>query len=320
MKKFLSIIAILVLIITQTACSERGAAGGATYSYAEDWLLNTFCYIKSFEPGQEDILKEAFKLAREYESKLSRTVADSQIVTGEYDAETEALLKTALDFEELSGGAFCVHLGAVSALWDFGGTSGGPFVPGADEIKEALSAQSLDLGAIAKGYIADRVADFLRSRSVNTAVISLGGNVVCLGRKASGDDWAIGIEKPFSGGGRLEERESAGVLSVGPDSSVVTSGIYERCFTADDGSFYHHILDPESGFPCESDIVSASIAGESSCVCDALATAAVVLGSDGAAELIESYNERCGADYGYVFIKADGGSIVSPGLFYEPEI
>lgn len=318
MKKILSIIFVSVLIITQSACMGRGKAGASESSYAEDWLLNTFCYIKVFEPDREELIKEAFALARGYENKLSRTVPQSQVVTSNYDEESKALVDKALELEELSGGAFCIHLGAVSELWDFSGTSGGPFVPSEAEIKAALEKRSIDLGAIAKGFIADRTAEFLRENGVGSALISLGGNIVCIGEKPGGSDWSIGIERPFASGGRLEERETAGTVKAAPGTSVVTSGIYERCFTAEDGTFYHHILDPESGYPCETDVVSATVIGESSCICDALATIAVVLGSEAAQDFIDGYNsaENCG--YSYVLLTEDGRSIASAGAGFVP--
>ncbi len=286
--------------------NSKGAASSNEYSFGEDWLLNTYCYIKTYEAGDEDIIKAAFSLARQYENKLSRTIESSEICTGNYSEDTKTLVDRALSFEEESGGKFCVHLGSVSALWDF---SGDPRVPELYEIEEALALQTLDLGAIAKGYIADRVAEYLKSEGVKTAIISLGGNVFCLGEKQNGSKWQVGVEKPFSdNGGALETREQVGSIMLGADSSVVTSGIYERCFTDENGNFYHHILDSKTGYPCESDIVSATIVGESSCDCDALATIAVILGSEKAPAFIE------GKGYEYLLILENGQLIVSSGL------
>lgn len=325
MKKTLSIILILCLvIITQTGCGvTEGLAGlfdsaGATSagastsqssqsasddtSFGEDWLLNTYCYIKTFKSGQEQIIDDAFALARSYENKLSRTIASSEISTGNYSDDTKDLLDRALKFEEESHGLFCIHLGSVSELWDF---SGEPRVPEQSEIDEALAKQTVDLGAIAKGYIADKTVEFLKEQGVDSAIISLGGNIVCIGNKPSGTDWQVGIEKPFTDKtGTLESRESIGTVSLGADTSVVTSGIYERCFTDEQGNFYHHILDSKTGYPCSSDIVSATIIGPSSCDCDALATIAVLMGSTAAPDFITSH----GCEYVLIL---DSGEILT---------
>jgi len=311
MKKLISIILICLVIISQTGCGMNSAAPAASSdtSYGEDWLLNTFCYIKTLEPNQEDNIAAAFKLARDYENKLSRTIESSEIATGKYSEETQSLVDKALEYEEKSGGSFCIHLGAVSALWDF---SGEPRVPSAEEIKIGLEKQTVDLGAIAKGYITDKVAEYLKEQGVKSAIISLGGNIYCLGQKENKDPWQVGVEKPFSDNGKaLETREQVGTIKVGSDMSVVTSGTYERCFTGEDGNFYHHILDPKTGYPVDTDIVSASIIGPSSCDCDALATAALALGSKDAPAFIESFG------YEYVLILNDGSLIVSPGANFN---
>ncbi len=306
-KNFIKRIIILVLIISQVfvfaACGEQAKQ---EFSYGEDWLLNTFCYIKIFEPGKDKLIADAFALAREYEGKLSRTISTSQISTGVYDDETQSLVDLALDFEAKTDGAFCIHLGSVSELWDFSGSNGGPFVPESFEIAEALAKQSMDLGAIAKGYIADRVSEFLQDGGVNSAIISLGGNIICIGLKPDGSNFVVGIEKPFSDGEKLEDRESIGTVSCEPNYSVVTSGIYERCFTDAAGKFYHHILDSRTGQPAEVELSSASVIGPSSCICDALATISILLGPSKALDFFKGY-----PDYKAVFITTQGDIIDS---------
>ena len=297
---------IFLLIISQVVFLSACGIEQEKVSYGEDWLLNTFCYIKAFDSGKEEVIKDAFALAREYENKLSRTIPSSQISTGNYDDETMALIDQALKFENETEGQFCIHLGAVSALWDFSGSNGGPFVPSEEEIASALAEQKVDLGAIAKGYIADRVAEYLSDNGVSSAIVSLGGNIVCVGEKLDGTSWQVGIEKPFSKGEKLEERESLGLVSVKPNYSVVTSGVYERCFKDEDGRFYHHILDSASGYPAETDLVAATIIGPSSCVCDALATIAVLKWKAGAPEFLAKYPE-----YSYVLVGGDG-EIIDP--------
>ncbi len=297
-KKALAFLIIISQVFALAGCGEEPA----TTSYGEDWLLNTYCYINIYEPGKEAVISEAFALARDYENKLSRTIPTSQVSTGEYDEETQALVNQALAFEDATDGDFNIHLGAVSSLWDFSGTNGGPFVPSDEEIQDALAKRVVDLGAIAKGYIADCVSEYLQNHGVTSAIISLGGNIICIGTKADGSNFKVGIEKPFSEAGvKLEQRESIGTVICDANYSVVTSGIYERCFTDDDGTFYHHILDKDTGYPAETALASATVVGPSSCICDALATIAIIKGEQNALEFMKDYPE-----YTAVFIATDG--------------
>ncbi|MBR5926777.1 MAG: FAD:protein FMN transferase, partial [Firmicutes bacterium] len=311
-----------------------------------------------FQGNREDLIKDAFAYARSLESELSRTMEGSAVsrfndagaTTGLsiFDASAQNMvqvLSSALDFADMTGGLFDPTIGAVTPLWDF--ASENPELPDSEKIAEALShvgyekiisdadgkinkaedEVKLDFGAIAKGYIADRVAEYLKTEDINGAIISLGGNIVLIGQKPDGKNWAVGIEKPFSGEGeKLEERESVGTVKwsgteMNADSkedtfSVVTSGTYERCFKKD-GVWYHHVLDPATGYPVDTDLVSVTITGNSSCYCDALSTCCLLMGSKDAAAFMESFNKEHTGEpngigtYEYVFIKKDGSIIAS---------
>ncbi|WP_337037424.1 FAD:protein FMN transferase [Pantoea agglomerans] len=121
----------------------------------------------------------------------------------------------------------------------------------------ALPGMEIDLGAIAKGYIADVVQAFLRQQQVSSALINLGGNVQTVGAPPEEAGWAIGLKKPFG-----EADELIGVIGVN-NRSVVTSGIYERYFELD-GVCYHHILDPRSGYPLDNDLLSVTVISDRS--------------------------------------------------------
>ncbi|MEN4637794.1 FAD:protein FMN transferase [Pantoea agglomerans] len=121
----------------------------------------------------------------------------------------------------------------------------------------ARPGMEIDLGAIAKGYIADVVQAFLRQQQVSSALINLGGNVQTVGAPPEEAGWAIGLKKPFG-----EADELIGVISVN-NRSVVTSGIYERYFELD-GVCYHHILDPRSGYPLDNDLLSVTVISDRS--------------------------------------------------------
>ena len=336
-----------MLIISQTACTGQSGGKQAQTSFSEDWLLNTYCYIQTFEGGQEDLIRKAFSLAREYENLLSRTVASSDI--GRFNAsqggcavqeDTAKLLEDCREAWELSDHMLDATMGAVTSLWDFSAED--PKVPDAAAIAERLQYVGawdrlyvspregdpdglweahkgdegimLDLGAVAKGYIADKTAEYLRSEGVAQAIVNFGGNVVFVGSKyQEGGYWSCGIEDPAAGGSEelIQERDIVGTVHVSckPDSSmsVVTSGTYERCFVSD-GVTYHHVLDPRTGYPMETDLLSATVIGPSSELCDILSTTCLLLGSERGMALIDSQE-----GYEAVFILQDGSIIKTDG-------
>ena len=337
-----------LLLVVQAGCTRQNPSGADAQktSFVEDWLLNTYCYIQIPEQGKEDLIREAFALARDYENKLSRTIESSDI--GRFnasaqgclvDADTARLLLDCKNAYDLSEGMLDVSLGAVTSLWDFSALE--PEVPEAEAIAQGLlhvghwdkvffktpQAGSggrweilkedpgimLDLGAVAKGFVADRAADFLQSEGIERAVINFGGNVVFLGTKENGGMWVCGIEDPAAGKSeeRIQDRALAGSVQVSPKDgeaiSVVTSGTYERCFEQD-GVLYHHVLDPRSGYPVETDLLSATVFGASSQMCDALSTSCLLLGSEKGLSLIESQ-----PGYEAIFLLRDDSVVQSSG-------
>ena len=143
---------------------------------------------------------------------------------------------------------------------------------------------AIDLGFIAKGYIADRIRDYLVSKNVTSAIINLGGNILCIGSRPDKNPFRVAVQYPFGQTGDMIT-----TLSI-RDQSVVTSGVYER-FVEADGVRYHHILDPRTGYPAENNLLSVTIITDSSTDADALSTACFLLGlSDGMA-LIESLSD-----------------------------
>ena len=165
----------------------------------------------------------------------------------------------------------------------------------------------LDLGGIAKGFAADRIKDRLLEAGVTSAIINLGGNVLLVGSKPDGSDFRVGIRDPESAAdaGGTEHITRTVTLS---DRSVVTSGTYERYFE-EDGVRYHHILDPATGYPADSGLVSVTIISADSATGDALATACLVLGQQKGQALIERLP---GTEA--LFIAADGTETRTAGF------
>lgn len=299
--------------------------------------LNTVVKIDLYDTKDESLLNKALELCDDYEKLFSRTLETSEIYrlnheTLEKDGqaykispETTELVSKGLEYGQLSHGAFDITIGPVSSLWDF--TSEIKKVPTKEELSASLPLVSyqdvqvsknriafsqkgmmLDLGAIAKGYIADKLKGFLLENGVRSATINLGGNVLCIGEKPDGSPFRIGIQKPFA-----DRSETIAVMNIS-DKSVVSSGIYERYFEQD-GVFYHHILNPDTGMPYDNHLVSVTIISDRSVDGDGLSTSCFALGLEKGMELINSL-----PDVQAVFITDDYQMHYSDGFEEEIEM
>lgn len=296
-----------MLILCLTACSFSGLPGAKNSEKRlskTDFVLDTAATVTLYGGGGEELIDRCFELCREYELVFSRTDERSELYALNRDgsaAVSDELLEVislARDYAELSGGAFDFTLGGASELYGF--SSDSPRAPSEEELGEAMKHAGwekvriegnvvtltdpgavIDLGAIAKGYIADRVAELLIESGRESAIINLGGNVLCLGSRPDGSDFAVGLQYPFE-----DVSKTIANVSVS-DMSVVTSGIYQRCFEQD-GVFYHHILEPDTGRPCDNGLLAVSVVSPRSVDCDALSTACFVLGPDRGLELVDS--------------------------------
>ena len=290
---------------------------------ATAFKLNTVVKVTIYDSQDEKILQDALALCDKYEKIFSRTRTDSEIYLlnegklpqedGDYilSEECAELIGKGLYYSELSGGAFDITIEPLSSLWDF--TSGEKQIPDPQTLVEAQKhvgyekvelkgnkirfqedGMGLELGAIAKGYIADKIKEFLISEGIESAVIDLGGNVLCIGTRPDGEAFRVGIQKPFAD--RNETVATAGIR----DRSVVSSGIYERYFEKD-GKLYHHILNPKSGYPYENGLTAVTILSDESVDGDGLSTVCFALGLEKGLELINSL-----PDTQAVFITEDG--------------
>lgn len=299
------------------------------------YKLNTYVTITAHSAGSstaagvKDILNEALALCDTYENIFSRTKSGSVLYQvnhherNEIPAELAELIQIGIDYSRLSDGAFDLTIGSVSQLWDF--TAQNPSVPDAAEIASACADIDyrrvqltqkddstyyidlpentvIDLGAIAKGYIADRIKAFLLEKGIDRAVINLGGNVLCIGRKNNESDFTIGVRKPFS-----SENTPLVTLKLN-DRSAVSSGTYERYFY-EDGRFYHHILNPQTGYPYDNGLTDVTILSADSVTGDCLSTTCFVLGLDDGMALIESLD---GIEA--LFVTSDGALHYSSGF------
>ena len=271
--------------------------------YSLDYL-DTFIEIKVFNNVEEEVLDHCFDIIASYENRLSRTLAGTEIYelneTGTVEMEEDVLrlMEKGLYYSQLSDGIFDITVEPVTSLWDFKAET--PALPEAGALEEAVKhvdytklsidgnrvtlsdpESGVDLGAIAKGYVADQVKAYLVEQGVNSAIINLGGNVLCIGTKPDGSTFNVGLQYPFGA------RDDLIAIVRIDDFSVVTSGIDQRNFTLD-GKLYHHILNTETGYPCENGLLSVTIISENSVDGDGLSTSCFALGLEKGMELIDS--------------------------------
>lgn len=283
---------------------------------ATEIKLNTAVTITIYDSDDRNLLTECMALCDKYEQIFSRTDAESELYklnhrqliplngttnTFELSEPLTELIRTGLSYSELSDGAFDIAIEPLTSLWDF--TSEDPKTPSDSLIQAALPScdyrniafseddpnqitlktekTAIELGAIAKGYIADRLKEYLLSQDVHSAIINLGGNVLCIGEKPDGTAFKIGIQKPFA-----DRSETIAVMDI-TDKSVVSSGVYERCFEQD-GILYHHLLDPQTGYPYENDLLAVTIISDQSVDGDALSTTCFALGLEEGLKLANS--------------------------------
>ena len=300
MKRQLAALLLTIFALSLTACGETAAESETRTVYAMDTVMNLTVYGENAAAALESAEKELHTLD---EAVLSRTAEGSELyalnasngATVEYGADDAlpALIETALTISDATDGAFDPTLAPVLDAWGF--TKDERRVPSADELKELLShtgcgkvvlektadgwtvtlldGAQLDLGGIAKGYASDRVAAIFAQHNITSGTISLGGNVYVCGSKPNGQPWVVAIQDPRSDG--------YAVTVALTDSFAVTSGGYQRYYTAPDGTVYQHILDPKTGYPVESDLLSVSILCDNGTMADAYSTALYVMGSAG---------------------------------------
>ena len=332
MKRQLAALLLTIFALSLTACGETAAESETRTVYAMDTVMNLTVYGENAAAALESAEKELHTLD---EAVLSRTAEGSELYalntsngeTVEYGADDilPALIETALTISDATEGAFDPTLAPVLDAWGF--TKDLHRVPSADELAALLACTGrdkvalektadgysvalsdgaqLDLGGIAKGYAADLLRAQLEKEGVTSATLDLGGDVFVMGRKTDGSDWRIAVKDP------ADTESYLGVVSAA-DKFIVTSGVYERYFE-ENGVRYHHILDPKTGCPAESGLVSVTVLCENGAWADALSTACFVLGPDGALALRDDLADQ-GTDFELILVTDDGRVLYTDGL------
>ena len=330
MRRLGALLAALLAAGSLTAC---GAPEAREMRSVQVFAMDTVMNLRAYGGETEAALKAAEDEIYRLDEELSRTREDSVVsvlnsapagTAVDVGTELYDLIARALDFSAATDGAFDITLAPVSSAWGF--TEDAYRVPTREELDQLLphvgaehvrlegtSAVSLDegtqidLGAIAKGYASDAMAEIYQAHGVTHGIVDLGGNTWVCGGNLEGEPWQIGIQDPARQAGAL-----AGILSAS-DAFAVTSGGYQRYFE-ENGRRYHHIIDPATGYPAESSLTSVTVVADGTVgngtMCDALSTALFVMGEDRALDFW-----RSGVyDFDLVLVTEDGRLLVTDGI------
>ena len=318
MKKYF-ISAMLSALLFLTGCSAESSPEPVQGTFfAMDTVMDFTIY------GESGLIDQSESLIASLESLVSVTDTGSELYainqtgSGTLTGKASSLMEQALEICRRTDGALDLSIYPIVRAWGF--TTGSYQVPDEAEIQALLplvdyrkiqydaadgdvtlpEGMKIDLGSVAKGYAGQLVAQMLREHGVQSALLNLGGNVQTVGAKPDGSPWQIGIKDP-------QGEDAMMVLSV-EDQAVVTSGGYERYFEQD-GQTYWHIMDPSTGHPADSGLISVTIVGDEGVVCDGLSTALFVMGLEKAADLWAQ-----SGDFEAVFVTASGEVYITEGL------
>ena len=287
------------------------------------FAMDTYMTLAAYGDKASEALAACGQELNRLDASLSRTREGSEIYTlnaqgrADVSQETADLISAALTLSKATGGAFDPTVAPLVTLW--GITTDSPRVPQQTEIDALLPLVgtehvtlegarvtldpgcAMDLGGIAKGYASDRVAAIFARHGITSGTISLGGNVYVCGSKPNGQPWVVAIQDPRSNG--------YAVTVALTDSFAVTSGGYQRYFTGPDGTVYQHILDPQTGWPVQGDLLSVTIVADNGTMADAYSTALYVMGREATQDF---WRQNGGFDM--VLITKDGQVLYTPGL------
>lgn len=301
---------LLFLLIPCLLLSGCQGIGKSREFSRTEFLMDTVCTIRC---DSEAALVAGFDAIREVQAATD-FYADTSTISAfnkaeagkpiPLDSHTEAILETALRVSEASGGKFDVTIASASGLWDFTESATPPAKEAMAEVlpligyenlvldtethtlTKTLDGVEIDLGGCAKGYGADLAKAAMIKAGATWGILDLGGNIVVFGKNPKGRDgiWQIGLQAPGEDAGTYGK-----TVTLSQDGAVVTSGTYQRKFDYK-GQTYHHILDPATGFPAETETRSATVTCDSALRADCLSTACLMLGREKGMALAESFD------------------------------
>lgn len=324
--------ALALALLFFTGCS--GAAPSSDSATETVYAMDTVMTITAYGENSEAAVAAAAEKIEELDELLDSSDEESEIYavneagSGVLSYDAARIVMTALNAYELTGGAFDITIYPVMLAWGF--TTEEYNVPSDSEIEALLEnvgsdklsleanedgtaqitlaeGQGIDLGGVAKGYVSALIMDIFEEYGIESGIVSLGGNVQCLGAKTDGSAWRCGIANPDD---PENTNNLLGVIEVS-DCAVITSGSYMRYFTDEEtGLTYHHIIDPATGYPADSGLTSVTIVSADGALADALSTACYVMGPDEAV----SFWRSGAAQFDMILVAKDGSICVTEGI------
>lgn len=291
------------------------------------FAMDTYMTLTAYGKNAKKALDEAVDEINNIEQLVSTGIDSSEVSQinkngkGSVSETTGYLIKRSKEIYDSTNGVFNITIYPIMQAWGF--PTENYRVPGKKELKKLRGlmgadyvlydekkqevtlnkeGMKIDLGGIAKGYTSSKVMDIFKENGISSAVISLGGNVQTLNGKPDGSDWRVAVENPADTGSYI------GVLSI-KDKAVITSGGYERYFKQD-GKTYHHIIDPATGYPADSGLISVTIVSDDGTLADGLSTSLFIMGEEKAAQFWRENSD----EFETIMETADGKLYVTEGI------
>ena len=312
---FVYVLCSLLSVLFLSGCTEKSKM------YKESRvLMDTYCTITVVSPEKEtarDAIEAGFAEIKKLEILLNYFSDKSEITAVNRAAgsrpvkvsrETMDMMKKTIDISERTNGVFDPTIAPVISLWKFSKNMSNPSIPSGSAISKAVRLvdyrkikmdydtseifledkdMELDLGGIAKGYAADRAVDAIKAKGIRAALVAVAGDIRGFGLNTSGQAWRVGIQNPRPETDSEKPWEDIFASLYLGNMAISTSGDYQRFFIKG-GRRFHHILDTETGFPAESDLVSVSVIAPEGYVADSLSTAVFVIGLEKGLSFLES--------------------------------
>lgn len=313
MKKNLCIVIIFVLII-----SNLNSCANSNNQYYEksNIMMDTVVTLNAYGTNSKEAVEESFKRLNEINELASTNISTSDVYkinssSGinyvQVHPEILKMIETSIEYSKLSKGAFDITIGPIINLWGIG--TDNEKLPSEEEIKAKLplvgydkisinenecsvmlkqKGMSIDLGGVAKGFAADEVLKIYKKYNIQNGLINLGSSsIYALGKNKDNNNWSVGIKHPRS----EDSNQYMGVIKL-CNESLSTSGDYERYFIKDNKR-YHHIINPETGYPVDNSVISDTIVTDddtedSGMLADILTTTVFTLGPEKGLELINN--------------------------------
>ena len=308
---------------SSTASSDAADASSSRYIFAMD----TYMTVTAYGPNADTAVDQAQQEIERLDALLSTGEETSEVAQinanggGTLSEDTTYLLERSLDLYDSTNGVFDIAIYPIMDAWGF--TTGNYTIPSDETIESLLpltdandilydkdsasisfakDGMKIDFGGIAKGYTSGRIADIYRECGVTSGLINLGGNVQVVGTKTDGSKWRVAVQDPN------DEGENFAVVEIA-DEAVITSGGYQRYFE-EDGATYHHIIDPRTGYPADSGVISSTIISHDGTLADGLSTSLFIMGVDDALDYWRAHKEEFDA----ILMDKDGTVYVTEGI------